>query len=99
MRNNIDKRAGLSGDKTCVCGTSIQDIDHYLLECPVIASERKDMLDKIEQKALELKGINLSHIDTPLLLGQTYDLPKQLQLVITSAVCGFIGATADKFTI
>ncbi len=38
MRNSIDKRVGLSGDKICPCGKAGQDVKHYLLECEDVKS-------------------------------------------------------------
>ncbi len=98
MRNNIDKKAGLTGDRLCECGV-VQDVDHYLLECPNIRKERQEMFNKIEHTAMSIPGINRPKVHTSLLLGQKYYLPRELQRATMSAVCGFINSTADRFTI
>ncbi len=84
MRNSIDKRAGLSGDKICTCRKAVQDVNHYLLECEDVRVERNVMLDRIKNTVLKVDGIN-PKVDTPFLIGQF--IPKKLQPAITSAVC------------
>ncbi len=99
MRNNIDKRAGLTGDKLCICGSGIQDIDHCLFECPDASSERKVMFGNIEENVLKTAGLDPARIDAAFLLGDHPKLPKRLQPVVTAAVCGFLESTADRFSI
>ncbi len=74
----IDRRAGHTGDKICTCGMGIQDINHYLLECPDAVNERTEMLNTIEDKVLKVEGLN-PKIDTRFLLGQSDAIPNKLQ--------------------
>ena len=41
-------RMGLSSTRACVCGTDIEDVDHYLLRCPKYNSIRSDLLKSVQ---------------------------------------------------
>ena len=39
---------GLSSTRACVCGTDIEDVDHYLFRCPKYSSIRSDLLKSVQ---------------------------------------------------
>ncbi len=97
MRDGIDRKAGLLVSRLCEYG-AVQDIDHYLIHCPILSHVRKIMVEKIQEVAIKL-GITIDDITTKILIGTDKDFPHKLIVSICLAVCSFKAQTRDKVKI
>jgi hypothetical protein len=85
---------------TCKCGKYRETVDHYLMNCTLLNTERTTMIDTIERAFI--KENTPSHfriISANSLLGQNDDLTEKVQLTIRRAVSKYIDSTAQYVSI
>ncbi len=99
LRQSIDRRAGLEVSTQCDCGTAPQDTEHYLLECPLFADERKAMSDHIMDKVFSRKSCQINNLNVNLLLGDADETPKDVKVEVRKAILNFLKSTSQDISI
>ena len=80
-------------DPICACGTGKEDNEHFLLHCPLLELQRRDLLGQLE----DLPGIDIVSLDSEticeLLLFGSPNLNVIVNRIILEATISFIKST------
>jgi ribonuclease HI len=78
----------------CECGTDVQSIDHYLLNCPLIENQITSLVNSIDAGFVKTSTqTHLRFINRSVLLGENHHLKPDMRKEISSAMNTFLSTT------
>ncbi len=77
----------------------MQDLQHFLMECPTFKGERQHMSQHITEAILRNSNCKVTQLSVQLLIGDNDDIPKEVKVAIRQAVLKFLSATAKDTNI
>ncbi len=99
LSQSLTRRAGLTVTTQCDCAQSPQDIEHVLLECPLLNPERDKMCESIMEAVLKCKNCPISRLSLTLLLGDDDSTPTSIKVEVRRSLLKFLTATMHKISI
>ena len=84
-------------DELCICGTNIESMNHFLLQCPLYLSERQTLMKQIRDVEISILDQNENGLSYTLLFGSD-KLSDFKNVCILSATIEYILST-ERFNV